>query len=189
MAAGGLGVLAAHAQVPGVAETAVHLHLLHALEVLAQLALDVVRDELRVRAVDDVALAVQHPHGDLELLRVLQHRDDLLDLLGLELTRAARRVDVRLLADERRKAAAHTLDAAQTVDDLLAAVDVRVAHTKNVREARVSDERHLSQKYKKTQKKQTKKTNKEKQKEKTKGKKSFYLKGSFCFQKTCRKRI
>ena len=142
MAAGGLGVLATHTQVPGVTETAVHLHLLHALEVLTELGLDVVRDELRVGAVDDVALAVQHPHGDLELLRVLQHRDDLLDLVGLELTRTARRVDVRLLADQRRKAAAHTLDAAQTIDDLLAAINVRVAHTKDVREARVSDERH-----------------------------------------------
>lgn len=43
MTAGGAGVLTTDADVPEVAETAVELDLLHALEVVAHLGVDVVR--------------------------------------------------------------------------------------------------------------------------------------------------
>lgn len=142
VAAGGLCVLTTDTEAPRVTETAVETHLLHALEVLTHLALDGVGDELRVRAVDDVLLAVEHPDGDLKLEGLLHDRDDLLDLLGLELTRTTIDVDVSLLAEEGGETAADTLDAAEGVDDLLTAVKVSVAHTKDVGERRVSNKRH-----------------------------------------------
>ena len=179
MTASGLAVLTTDTKMPGVTETTVHLHLLHALEILTHLALDVVSKKLRVGAVDKVLLPVEHPDGDLELLRVLEDSDDLLHLIGLELTSTERHVDVGLLADHGREATANTLDAAEGVHDLLATVDVGVAHTKDVSEVRVRNERHRNdtknkQRKTKTNKNKNKQTKKKKDKEK-KNYKGFVL--------------
>ena len=63
--AGRLGVLATDAEAPVVAETAVGADLLQALEVIAELGVDTVGEDLAVLAVDDVALPVEEPGGDL----------------------------------------------------------------------------------------------------------------------------
>ena len=84
-ATGALGVLAAHADAPVVAETTVRADLLEALEVLAELLLQRVRESLRVLARLVVFLSVEEPGRDLELLRVLDDSHELLDLIGGEL--------------------------------------------------------------------------------------------------------
>ena len=56
------------------------------------------------------------------------------DLIGGHLTGALVQVDIALLADQVRHAAADTLDGGQGVHNLLAPIDVGVAHTQNVLE-------------------------------------------------------
>lgn len=85
---GGLGVLATDAETPVVTETAVGADLLQTLEILTELAVHAVGEDLGVLAVDDVALSVEEPRGDLVLGRVLHDGDDTLEFFGRELTGA-----------------------------------------------------------------------------------------------------
>jgi hypothetical protein len=128
-------VLATDAQAPEVAETAVGAHLLHPLEVVAQLGVDLVGEHLRVLAIDNVALPVEEPCGDLVLCRVLDDGDDALELFRREFTGAGGlvrgvkigigiplvQVHVGLLADQIGVPATDTLDLGQGVHDLLLA--------------------------------------------------------------------
>jgi hypothetical protein len=64
-ATGGLRVLTTDAEAPVVTETTVSADLLEALEVVTELGVDTVGEHLAVFAVDDIALPVQEPAGDL----------------------------------------------------------------------------------------------------------------------------
>lgn len=86
--AGGLAVLTTHAQTPVVSETTVSADLLETLQVLAELAVDAVGEDLAVLAVDDVALSVEEPAGDLVLRGVLDDGDDTFEFFGGEFTGA-----------------------------------------------------------------------------------------------------
>ena len=88
-AAGGLGVLTAHAQAPEVTQAAVGADLFETLQILAQLVVHGVGQHLRVLAIDDVALPVEEPGWDLILRRVLDDGHDALELLGRDLAGAA----------------------------------------------------------------------------------------------------
>lgn len=96
-AAGGLGVLTTDTETPVVAETTVSADLLEALEILTELGVDTVGQNLRVLAVDNVALPVEEPGGDLVLRGVLDDGDDTLELFGGELTGAVEFVLAPLL--------------------------------------------------------------------------------------------
>lgn len=71
-------------------ETTVSTDLLQALEILTELAINTVRQDLGVLAVDDIALSVEEPGGDLVLRRVLDDGDDSLQLFGGELAGAVK---------------------------------------------------------------------------------------------------
>jgi len=71
-----------------VSETTVGADLLQALQVLAKLAVHTVGHDLVVLAVDDVALSVEEPGGDLVLGRVLDDGDDALEFFGGKLAGA-----------------------------------------------------------------------------------------------------
>ena len=86
---GGLGVLTADTEAPVVSETTVGADLLEALQILTELGVDAVGQDVGVLAVDDVALSVQEPGGDLVLGGVLDDGDDTLELFGGKLTSAA----------------------------------------------------------------------------------------------------
>ena len=101
--ASGLAVLTTDTKMPGVTKTTVHLHLLHTLKIFTHLALDVVSKKLSVGAIDEILLPVEHPNGDLELLRVLKNSNDLLNLLGLQFTSTNGGVDISLLANQQEK--------------------------------------------------------------------------------------
>ena len=58
-------MLTTDAEAPVVTETTVSADLLEALEVLTELGVDTVGEDLRVLAVDNVALPVEEPGGDL----------------------------------------------------------------------------------------------------------------------------
>jgi hypothetical protein len=87
-ATGGLGVLALDTEAPVVTETTVGADLLQPLEILASLAVEAVGHNMVILAVVDVALPVQEPGWDLVLRRVLEDRDDTLELFGGEFTGA-----------------------------------------------------------------------------------------------------
>jgi len=142
-----LGVLAANAEAPVVTETTVRADLLQALQVITELRVDTVGEDLRVLAVDNVALAVEEPAGDLVGGGVLDDGDETLKLLGAELTGALVQVDIGLLAHKVGVAATDTLDLGQGVDDLLLAVNVGVEQTQDVVEVALLAryERHVGQ--------------------------------------------
>jgi hypothetical protein len=60
-----LGVLATHTQGPVMSQTAMRADLLQALEVITEFRVNTVGKDLGILAVDNVALSVQEPAGDL----------------------------------------------------------------------------------------------------------------------------
>lgn len=84
----GLGVLTTDTQAPVVSETTVGADLLQPLQVVTELGVDSVGENLVVLAVDDVALSVEEPGGDLVLGRVLDDGDDTLKFFGGKFTSA-----------------------------------------------------------------------------------------------------
>eukprot|EP00448_Togula_jolla_P040006 CAMPEP_0170621838 /NCGR_PEP_ID=MMETSP0224-20130122/28811_1 /TAXON_ID=285029 /ORGANISM="Togula jolla, Strain CCCM 725" /LENGTH=167 /DNA_ID=CAMNT_0010948117 /DNA_START=185 /DNA_END=689 /DNA_ORIENTATION=+ len=143
VAARGLRVLTADANAPVVAETTVEAHTLHSLKVLAKALIEEVGILLTRLSIFDIALPVEHPSGDLELERVADHSDHLIDLVGSELSGTLVKVNVALLADDVRETAANTLDGGEGIHDLLPAIHVGVAHTQDVLEVlRLKLDRH-----------------------------------------------
>lgn len=121
-------------------KTSVGADLLESLEVLTELGVDTVGEDLEVLAVDNVALSVEEPGGDLVLGGVLDDGDDTLELFGGELTGAVRaldwfvalmppsfffhgisvplvEVDIGLLADQVGVATTHTLYLSKGIHD------------------------------------------------------------------------
>ena len=134
---GGLGVLTTHTEAPVVTETTVSTDLLETLQILTELGVDTVGQDLRVLAVDNVALSVEEPGGDLVLGRVLDDGDNSLQLFGGELTSALVQVNIGLLADQVGVTTTDTLDLGQGVHDLLLAIDVGVQKTQDELEVRL----------------------------------------------------
>jgi len=117
-----------------VTKTTVSVDLLEALEVLTELALQVVGNNLRVLAGLVVLLSVQEPHWDLELERVLDDSDNTFDLIVGQLTSTLGDVDFGLLAEHDGETTTHTLDGGQSDPHLAATINVGVENTKNVLE-------------------------------------------------------
>lgn len=82
-------MLTTHAETPVVTETTVSADLLEALEILTELGVDTVGEDLAVLAVDNVALPVEEPGGDLVLGGVLDDGNNALKLFGGKLAGAA----------------------------------------------------------------------------------------------------
>jgi hypothetical protein len=90
-------VLTTDTETPVVTQTTVSADLLQALKVIAELRVDTVGEDLRVLAIDNVALSVEEPSGDLVLGGVLDDGDNTLKLLRGELTGAVKISSVFLL--------------------------------------------------------------------------------------------
>jgi len=127
-----------------VTETTVSADLLQALEIVTELGGDTVGEDLAVLAIDDIALPVEEPGGDLVLERVLDDGNDTLKLFGGEVTSALGQIDIGLLADQVGVSATDTRDLGQGVHDLLLSIDVCVQQTDDVLEVGLlsGDERH-----------------------------------------------
>ena len=85
-AAGRLGVLTTDTETPVVTKTTVTPDLLQPLQIVTELRFEIVGEDLVVLAVDDVALSVDEPEGDLVGEGVLDDGDDALELFGGKLT-------------------------------------------------------------------------------------------------------
>lgn len=79
-------MLATDTDAPVVTQTTVSADLLQALKVLTELSIDLVSKSVGSLAVRRVALTVQKPNGNLEVLRLLENADDALKLLNGELS-------------------------------------------------------------------------------------------------------
>lgn len=145
-ATSGLGMLTTHAETPVVTKTTVRPDLLKALEIVTELGVNIVGENLRVLAVDNVLLSVEEPSGDLVLSRVLDNGDDTLKFFRSELTGALAQVNIGLLADKVGVTTTNTLDSGHGVHYLLLAVNIGVEKTENILKIRlrVGDERHLA---------------------------------------------
>lgn len=89
MSAGGLGVLSSHLEVPPVSETSVLSDLLHALDVVSELGVQVVGGDLLELAVLEVSSSVQEPSWEAVGLRVGDNLLDLVDFLLREFSGSA----------------------------------------------------------------------------------------------------
>jgi len=125
-AAGGLSVLTTDTESPIVTETSVSTNLLQPLEIVTELGVNTVGQDLRVLAIDNVALSVEEPRWDLVLGWVLDDGDDALKLFGGKFTGTLVKINIGLLADQVGVASTDTLDLGQGVHDLLLSIDVGV---------------------------------------------------------------
>lgn len=80
------------------ADTTVRADLLQAFHVLTELVVEDIRHGLRPLAVLGVLLPVKEPPRDLELLRVLDHSHEALNLVLSELSSSLGQVNFRHLA-------------------------------------------------------------------------------------------
>jgi len=127
-----------------VTETTVSTDLLQALEIVTELGSNTVGEDLAVLAIDNIALPVEEPRGNLVLEGVLDDGDDTLKLFGGEVTSALVQINIGLLADQVGVSATDTRDLGQGVHDLLLSIDVCVQQTDDVLEVGLlsGDERH-----------------------------------------------
>jgi hypothetical protein len=79
-------VLTTNTESPVVTKTSVSTDLLQPLKIVTELRVDTVGQDLRVLAIDNVALSVEEPSWDLVLGWVLDDGDDTLKLFGGEFT-------------------------------------------------------------------------------------------------------
>lgn len=79
-------MLTTDTETPVVTETAVRADLLQALKILTVLAVKTVGESVGVLAVNDVALSVEEPGGDLVLGGVLEDGDNTLEFFGGKFT-------------------------------------------------------------------------------------------------------
>ena len=140
----GLGVLTTDAEAPVVTKTSVGADLLQSLEIITELGVDAVGEDLEVLAVNDIALSVEEPGGDLVLGGVLDDGDDVLKLFRGKLTGAAIvlldsrspclsasgvaiplvKINIGLLADQVGVATSNTLYLGQSEHDLLFSINL-----------------------------------------------------------------
>lgn len=79
-------MLTTDTETPVVTKTSVGTDLLQSLEIVTELGVDTVGQDLRILAINNVALSVEEPGWDLVLCWVLDDGDDTLKLFGGKLT-------------------------------------------------------------------------------------------------------
>lgn len=129
-----LRVLSPNPNSPPVPQSPVGADLLHAFDVVAELGVEALGEDLGVFAGFEVLLTVEEPEGDHKLLGVLDDSDDLLDLVGGELSGTLIDVDLGLLADEVGETAAEAADLGEGEDHVPLSLNVGVEDTEDVLE-------------------------------------------------------
>lgn len=144
--ASSLGVLTSDSETPVVSETSVSSHSLESLNIVSELGVQLIDEEVRVLAIDNISLSVQKPTGNLVLQRVLNDSDDSLELFNGQFTGSLGKIDISLLADEVGISSTNTLDGGKSVHDLDLTVHVSGKQTQNVLKVALlsDDERHCS---------------------------------------------
>jgi len=133
-ATSGLGVLTSNSQVPVVSKTSVQSDLFHSLEIVSELDVQVLVGDLGGLAVLVVTLSVKEPLGDVELEGVGDDGLDGLNLVLAQLASSAVEVNAGLLANQVGESRAQTSNLAESINNLVSAIDVGVQDTQDMLE-------------------------------------------------------
>ena len=126
-------------------KTTVSADLLEAFEIVTELGVYTVGENVRVLAIDDIALSVEEVRWDLVLEWVLEDGDDSLELFAGKFSGTLGQIDICLLADQVGVSTTNTLDLCECVHNLLLSSNVGIEDTENVVEVALLTryERHL----------------------------------------------
>ena len=127
-------MLSTNADTPPVTKTTVGTDLLHPLDVIAELGIEVLREHLGIFSRLEILLPVEEPKWDLELAGVLDDGDELFNFIGRQFPGALVDVDFGLLTDEIGETTSETLDLCKAEDDVPLALNVGVEDTQDVLE-------------------------------------------------------
>lgn len=130
--AGRLGSLTSNSDAPEMSKTSVILGLSQSLEILSEHGIQVVGNELGVRAVSWVLLSIQEPLWDVVLSWSSNNIVDLLDLFIVHFSRSLVGVDLSNFESEEGESSTNTLNLSETEWSLLFTVHVCVLHSENV---------------------------------------------------------
>ncbi|KAL7511290.1 hypothetical protein ACHAXN_008200 [Cyclotella atomus] len=109
-------------------------NLLHPLNIITELSIEVLGKYLRVLSSPEILLPVKEPQGDFELTRVLDNGNELFDLIGGQFTSAFVDINLCLFADKVSKTTSETLNFSEAEDDISLALNVSVEDTQDVLE-------------------------------------------------------
>ena len=135
-------MLSTHANSPPVTKTTVSADLLHPLNIITELGIEVLCEHLRVLARLEILLPVEEPKRDFELTGVLDDGNQLFDFISRQFSGAFVDVDLGLLADEIGKSATEALNFSKAEDDVSLALNVGVENTQDVLELTSLHHRH-----------------------------------------------
>ena len=128
----GACVLSTHSDSPPVTKTTMSPNLLHALNVITQLGINVLGKNLTVFSSLEILLTIEKPKRNLELTWILDNRDKFFNFIGSEFTSALVHIDFCLFANQVCEPASKTLDLGQTKDNISFSLYVGIEDTENV---------------------------------------------------------
>ena len=127
-------MLSTNTDSPPVPKTTVSTDLLHPLNIITQLSIEVLGENLGVLSGLEILLSIEEPERDLELTGVLDDCNDLFDFIRGELSSALVYVDLGLLADKVGETASKTLDFGKSEDNVTLSLNVSIQNTEDVLE-------------------------------------------------------
>ncbi len=127
-------MLSTNTDSPPVPKTTVSTDLLHPLNIITQLSIEVLGENLGVLSGLEILLSIEEPERDLELTGVLDDCNDLFDFISGELSSALVYVDLGLLADKVGETASKTLDFGKSEDNVTLSLNVSIQNTEDVLE-------------------------------------------------------
>lgn len=130
----GAGVLSTHSDSPPMPQTTMGTDLLHPLNIITQLGIEVLSENLGVLSSLEILLPIEEPKWDLELTRVLDDSNQLLNLIRSELSGALGDINLGLLADKVGETTSKSLDFGQSENNITLSFNIRIQNTKNVLE-------------------------------------------------------
>lgn len=125
-------MLSTHSDLPPMTKTTMGSNLLHALNVITQLGINVLGENLTVLSSLKILLTIEEPEGNLELTWVLDNGDKLFNLIGGEFTGTLVDINFCLFANQVGESGSKTLDLGQAEDDVSLSLNVGIEDTENV---------------------------------------------------------
>lgn len=128
------GVLSTNTYSPPVTKTTVSTDLLHTLNIITELSIEVLCKNLLVLSGLEVLLSVKEPKRDLELTWVLDDSYNLLNLISGKLSSTLVYINLSLLADEISETTSKTLNFSKSENYVSLSLNVSIKNTENVLE-------------------------------------------------------
>jgi hypothetical protein len=125
-----------------VTKTTVGPNLLHPLNIITQLGIEVLGKHLRVLSRLEILLPVKEPQWDLKLTGILDDGHELFDFIGGEFSGAFVHVNLGLFANKVGETTSETFDFCEAKDHVTLSFNVGVEDTQNVLEFGALHHRH-----------------------------------------------